>query len=404
MAWALQFDGVNDYVDTVGFSSQPTTFDLECDFETDSMSRQAIVHGEGGGHIEWQRVSGQITAFANFGSWVGLSASGYTAPGRHKVRLVYDGATFALYVDDVLKDSVSRTGAVGFYYQYVIGKHASSANYHFSGKIFNTKIATNYLSVNLDPNTSNHGTGQPVLTDTIGGNNAQGVNFIENGDAWVNSGGESPIEIDVPLVSSNPTVFAPDSVLTEVLIEPDVVQGTASVSTPDSVSRDGAIEVPVVQGASSVHDPEVVTDKLIEVQDTVDTVPVVQNPEVLAGGIVEVTSPVTGDSTVYVLEIAQPITVQVDSMIDESMIQILEPFILSGDGIVVPSDRKKTMNDVCAFLREMGFKGSNNDVLRDWLFTEGMEEGALNDKMMEYLKSQGLDGTLTDMKAQWKKL
>jgi len=43
---------------------------------------------------------------------------------------------------------------------------------------------------NHDATASDHSAGgQPVLTDTIGGNNATGSGFIEDGSAWVDLGG-----------------------------------------------------------------------------------------------------------------------------------------------------------------------------------------------------------------------
>jgi len=48
---------------------------------------------------------------------------------------------------------------------------------------------------NWNPTASSHAAGTPILTDTIGGNNATGVNMPTDGSAWINLGGGISIPV-----------------------------------------------------------------------------------------------------------------------------------------------------------------------------------------------------------------
>lgn len=79
------------------------------------------------------------------------------------------------------------------------------------------------------------------------------------------------------------------------------------------------------------------------------------------------------------------------------------PLVLGGASIVIPVDSRQTWNAVAQYLRNLVFRGQDNDVIVAWLRSEGFEEGAYNDMWYDYLFQSGfLDGSLTDKYAAWR--
>lgn len=77
--------------------------------------------------------------------------------------------------------------------------------------------------------------------------------------------------------------------------------------------------------------------------------------------------------------------------------------VLGGDRIIIPIDDRQTWNRVANYLRGLSFKGSDNDVIIQWLRSEGYE-GQYNDAFNSYLEiGQCYQGTLTDKYAKWKR-
>ena len=257
MAYYLEFDGVDDHVTTSGFSAIPSTFDLECDFESVSMSRQALIHGEGGGHIEWQRASNSITGIANINSgWRTLTASGYTSIGRYKVRLIYDGTLFSLSVDGDIKDSLAISGAIGLHEPYVIGKHAIANRYPLYGNLYNARITTNYAAADYDPSASG-GTGS-ILPDTVGGNNGTLVNFPTDNSQWVfysapSAGVTASSAFTLPkltLSASGSATLPQPSASGAFSFQPISISSSGSATLPQP-EISGAFSVPILSASGS---------------------------------------------------------------------------------------------------------------------------------------------------------
>jgi hypothetical protein len=160
--------------------------------------------------------------------------------------------------------------------------------------------------------------------------------------------------IDVPLVTSETDVFSP-VVEKELIVEVPQVLAETVVYSP-TVEKILEVLVPLVSAETLVYDPEVVKPKFIDLNDAV-----------------------------------QPQT------------EVFNPFVIIGDGIMIPVEDRFNYNKLAAFLRTQGFEGNNNDVIMDWLFAEGYEVGQFNDRMSNYLTGQGYTGALPDQKGQWKR-
>jgi hypothetical protein len=90
-----------------------------------------------------------------------------------------------------------------------------------------------------------------------------------------------------------------------------------------------------------------------------------------------------------------PITIPTDAFVES-------PLVVGGGNIIVPIPNRKTFNTVAKYLRDLIFKGQDNEVIIAWFKSEGLDKGAYNDLWHEYLLREGYIGNLADKYAAWK--
>ena len=185
MAWALLFDGVNDYVQTGTPLNLAVGDTLTVKAKANSGSNYSLVGVELNttNMIELRPEGVKIRLDSSL-SYI-LSGGGYIKPPI--------GVYFVVELERI-SSSLYECRLDGV----VIGQIASSLGfiinifgairkiYSFDGEIEYVKNGTvSYW----DAAASNHGAGTPILIDTVGGNNATGVNMPTDGSAWLDLGG-----------------------------------------------------------------------------------------------------------------------------------------------------------------------------------------------------------------------
>lgn len=180
MAWALQFDGVNDYAELSSMVQLSGDFEVEVKFKVKSGSSANVLRTN-------------ITQNQWIGRW----------NGNH---LLYWGSVLithpVLSLDTDYVYRIVRTGSnIDWYINDTLAETSTNANDLYLRDIF--KVAEGQIQFlkitdgatlihNLDSNQSDRSgsTNQPIITDTIGGNNATGVNFPPfDASVWVDLGG-----------------------------------------------------------------------------------------------------------------------------------------------------------------------------------------------------------------------
>lgn len=79
-------------------------------------------------------------------------------------------------------------------------------------------------------------------------------------------------------------------------------------------------------------------------------------------------------------------------------------FINDGVAVVIPITDRGTYQKIAAFLRGTGSYVSvqNNDLIVEWLKSEGIDKEQFNDLFAEYWKQKGYNGTYNDKWNTWK--
>lgn len=220
MAWALQFDGVDDYATftTISLSSD---FDIEFTFLLDSGAGSTIYV------IETQASGGQWIGRWNGNHivyWGGSinTVSACAVDTEYKYRLVRTGTSVDWYINDVLENTFTNANTLHLY------RFSRSGGNRMNGRIGYLNVIDNGTQIHyFDPDVSDHSnTGQqPVLVDTVGSNDATGVNMPTDGSAWVDLGGGS-VTGTINLTLDNTTISSVGQVGSDV-------SGTINITLSD---------------------------------------------------------------------------------------------------------------------------------------------------------------------------
>ena len=166
------------------------------------------------------------------------------------------------------------------------------------------------------------------------------------------------------------------------------------------VEKELRVDVPVVNAETNVYTHVVELQKVLEVPQVLSETNVL-SPDVLKQIVVSIPQVVSG-TFVYNPDVVKPKFIDLNEIV-QPQTDVFNPFVIIGDGIMIPVEDRFNYNKLAEFLRTQGFEGNNNDVIMDWLFSEGYEVGQFNDRMSNYLTGQGYTGALPDQKGQWKR-
>ena len=188
MAWALQFDGVNDRAPLSSpiFNPIPVGGSLE----------YIGIRGFGSGSLQmfinvYQGARTDIIALNNAGvlrvridGTIKDSPDAVTQGDQFTLLITRTASLYAISLNGVHQFDIVKTAdmseLIGF----------CQDNFQYEGSLLTSTINDGTIDTALwDATASSHAAGTPVLTDTIGGNNATGVNMPTDGSAWVNLGG-----------------------------------------------------------------------------------------------------------------------------------------------------------------------------------------------------------------------
>ena len=212
MAWALKFDGANDYLPVTTITI-PASTPFEIEFRLSFGADYARVFGTSIFSSRSRCLIFYSTQTVRFTDSVGVSAEftapTYTKTDKNTFKLVRDASNNAdFYLNDVLVGTVSSFS--GAFSINQIGKNSTSF-YTAASELEYLNFTINGVNGPFyDATVSSHAAGTPVLTDTATGNDASGVNFPTDGSAWVDLGGGTGITLTadstIPSIVSSVTV------------------------------------------------------------------------------------------------------------------------------------------------------------------------------------------------------
>lgn len=285
MAWALIFDGSNDYLTISDASIGPST-PFEIEWRGTVPANFARVFGRTTGNNHRLLIFNSSNEVRLTDS-AGINAT-FTAPAYIKT----DYNTF-LFVRDAL-DNVSFflngvfvSTVIGFSGSITpnqIGRNGSGVNVTKGNTEFLRFSIGGVLTYNWDATTSSHAAGTPILSDIVSGNDATGVNMPTDGSAWVDLGGGS-ISVTEQTVNTNYTSLNPVVTLTGSISITESTTNTNYTSLNPAISFTGTISV-VEQTTNTnyeVNNPTITlsSSNILVTESTVNTQYESNNPSIL---------------------------------------------------------------------------------------------------------------------------
>ena len=184
MAWALQFDGQNDYADISTPIDLTGDFTIEFELDLSASRNDGFIESSTGTNNFFGKLNNN-SIYCRLGGQT-ITYSQTPPPGVNKYKWIKSGNNITCYFNGVVKNS--STTFTGGSTLNRFGRFQGGSN--MLGQLLScTGVDSNGASFNYDPTSSSHAAGTPILTDTAGGNNATGVNMPTDGSAWVNLGG-----------------------------------------------------------------------------------------------------------------------------------------------------------------------------------------------------------------------
>lgn len=197
MAWALQFNGVNDYVAIDVNHSPGATPVWEFEFKLSSGSEVSgfyrITGGSVSDSLDRILVNANLTEFRFYRSGVQKTWTGLSFAITDIFKLVQSGTSLELFINGASQGSIAGAAGIAF------GVIGANFNTYSEMDLEYMRFATtddSSLDRDYDATASSHSSGAPILSDISG--NAQdgtGVNMPTDGSAWIDLGGGSPFKL-----------------------------------------------------------------------------------------------------------------------------------------------------------------------------------------------------------------
>lgn len=224
MAWALEFGGSGEHLtmSQIGLSGD---FEINIRLKLDSIDSDCFVAGRASSSNDW--VGFYLGKFQ-----ARLSRTFVILPVSPQVGVWYDIkieriGTLITISETALGSGSANDSEVVYFDQ--LGKFSTNATETFYGQLEFISFASASANHNYDATASNHGTGQPVVVDTIGNNDATGFGFPTDGSAWVDLGGGGSTDYPTTLESGSIT-YSGSSINATQVINTTIASGSLSLT------------------------------------------------------------------------------------------------------------------------------------------------------------------------------
>tara|TARA_R110002012_G_scaffold273575_1_gene459479 strand:+ start:1985 stop:3127 length:1143 start_codon:yes stop_codon:yes gene_type:complete len=237
MAFALQFDGVNDYADFAANIVLSGDFDLSVKFNVyagaGANARVLSTQPDG---AQW---IGRRSTTKHIAFWHGVIeevTTTFTTDTDYTYRLVRIGPSVQWFINGTLESTFTNATTLTI---PALGRLGGGSN-NLLGYIQSFSVVGAH---NYSPDDSDRSPGPVVLTDTVGGNDAAGINMPTDGSAWIDLGGSGGLTASI--TESGPSFTEQISATLSKAIEASITElgpsFTESISTNLSANITGSI-------------------------------------------------------------------------------------------------------------------------------------------------------------------
>ena len=254
--------------------------------------------------------------------------------------------------------SLANSTAIGAYSQ-----SNGANNSHFNGNLYRLHISSSARGDDY------------ILSEYTNQNDPD--NFGTSSEYVLVGGGG--LTLVVPSITSGESFGLPDVILNTAYLLPSAITTAESFGVPTVASLDQFIQAISVSSLEAFGEPLILT-----------------------GGVTLAPTSITSQESLGTPFLVYSQLVLVDSITSEESFGIA--IISDGVALVIPVGDRDTYQKIAEYLRatDKFVSYQNNEILLEWLRSEGIDEGSFNDSFKEYWNRKGYVGAYNDRWKSWK--
>jgi hypothetical protein len=282
MAWALQFDGGNDYATLNSAVSFANTgeYSIRIAVKLDAVPSNdinSLLYLDSNNYLYYRQSNARFY-WKIAGSNVQLPVPTVDVLG---IDVVVHLQQTAAGVKTITVDGIGTGNPFTGLRTFSFDRFVRTGNWEFEGQLSEVVVYSDIAETTAierwSATDSSHTAGTPVLLNTITGNNATGVNMPTDGSAWLDLGGGSLTITPTFLVST--LTFHSPTVLQAKLLTPNTIASTLNLQDP-TVLKAKRIDLDTISSTLVPQDPTILQSKIISL-DTITSTLSIQDPTLL---------------------------------------------------------------------------------------------------------------------------
>jgi hypothetical protein len=158
------------------------------------------------------------------------------------------------------------------------------------------------------------------------------------------------------------------------------------------------ITVPLITTTPTLYAPEVIPDQVL-LLDLLPSAESVLSPTLQAAYVI-VADPASSEVEILDLSVANTQIIAVDRLLSGSALYSL--IIDDGTGTIIPIASRQTINLLYQHLKNQGYTGASNDLIVHWLVDEGQTRKPVNEMLRDYVVSKGFAPEVSEGLSEWR--
>ena len=272
MAWALGFNGVDQLL-SIANITPPSIYRLEFDvlIDADSPDTSTLFSNSGSNRPKLDMLKSSLAPDIKstfFGLKTNTSISAPYSRGERFTFITENNGVNESLTTQYGTYATLEEGKNYRFNRFMAGRYGGRET---KGLLFGVRFYDNGVLINdWSPDASDHSnTGQqPILVDTVGSNDATGVNFATDGSAWIDLGGAAGEEQDLTLVNAAQSSSATLLTASQAFVGQSINAEQLTTASLLSITSAGSQTVVIVNAAQVTDATTVSVDQAF---DTVAT-------------------------------------------------------------------------------------------------------------------------------------
>tara|TARA_R110000823_G_C15952958_1_gene502544 strand:- start:21232 stop:22596 length:1365 start_codon:yes stop_codon:yes gene_type:complete len=185
------------------------------------------------------------------------------------------------------------------------------------------------------------------------------------------------------------------------IITPTGISSTTQAGSPAVINLTQFLGATGVTSVEAFGSPVLLSSQILQPTSTA-SIESIGSPSILSGAITLGVEGVSSQDALGAPKLIYTQLVSVTGVSSQEMFGIA--IVQDGVELIIPLNKRDTYQKIQEYLASTGrfVSESNNGIILEWLRSEGIDEGQINDALFQYLKSKGFTGAYNDKWKGWR--